>query len=104
MAHTAYTFIILCFMAAARMLAGQAEWTGIARVVAVGDVHGEYAGFVEVLRSAGVIDQKDRWIGGKTHLVQTGDVPDRGDGTKKAWTCSSTWRNKPLKRAARSMR
>ena len=66
------------------LLSAQAQWTGVERVVAVGDVHGDYAGFVEVLRSAGVIDQKDRWIGGKTHLVQTGDVPDRGPGTKKA--------------------
>ena len=39
--------------------------------------------FVEVLRSAGVIDQKDHWIGGKTHLVQTGDMPDRGPDTRK---------------------
>ena len=83
MSHAAYSVIILWFVATARMFAGQAEWTGVARVVAVGDVHGEYAGFVEVLRSAGVIDQKDRWIGGKTHLVQTGDVLDRGDDSRK---------------------
>jgi Calcineurin-like phosphoesterase len=83
MPHTAYYFIILWFVAAARMFAAQAEWTGVERVVAVGDVHGEYAGFVEVLRSAKVIDQKDRWIGGKTHLVQTGDVLDRGAGSRK---------------------
>jgi hypothetical protein len=84
MAHAAYTFIILWFAAAARMFAAQAEWTGVERVVAVGDVHGDFAAFVEVLRSAGVIDQRDRWIGGKTHLVQTGDVPDRGPDTRKA--------------------
>jgi hypothetical protein len=66
------------------LVAAQAQWTGVERVVAVGDVHGDYAGFVEVLRAAGVIDQKDRWKGGKTHLVQTGDVPDRGATSKKA--------------------
>ena len=75
---------ILWLLAAAPLLAAQAQWTGVERVVAVGDVHGDYAGFVEVLRSAGVIDEQDRWIGGKTHLVQTGDVPDRGPDTKKA--------------------
>ena len=83
MPHTAYSFIVLWFVAALRMFAGQAEWTGVERVVAVGDVHGDYAGFVEVLRSAGVIDQKLRWTGGKTHLVQTGDVPDRGADSRK---------------------
>jgi hypothetical protein len=51
--------------------------------VAVGDIHGDYTAFVDVLRSAGVIDAKKRWTGGKTHLVQTGDVPDRGAETKK---------------------
>jgi hypothetical protein len=53
-------------------------------VVAVGDVHGDYNAFVTVLRSAGVIDEKDHWAAGKTHLVQTGDVPDRGPDTRKA--------------------
>lgn len=75
--------LILCLLAAALPLAAQAEWSGVERVVAVGDVHGDYDGFVEVLRAAGVIDEKDRWIAGKTHLVQTGDVPDRGPATRK---------------------
>jgi hypothetical protein len=76
--------LILWVLAAAAPLAAQAQWNGVERVVAVGDVHGDYDGFVEVLRSAGVINQKDRWIGGKTHLVQVGDVPDRGPATRKA--------------------
>jgi len=75
--------LFLLVLAAAPPLAAQAEWTGVERVVAVGDVHGDYDGFVEILRSAGVIDEKDRWIGGKTHLVQAGDVPDRGPATRK---------------------
>lgn len=53
-------------------------WTGVARVVAIGDIHGDYESFVAVLRSAGLIDQNGNWTGGKTHLVQTGDVVDRG--------------------------
>ena len=31
-----------------------------------------------MLRGAGLLDQEDKWAGGRTHLVQTGDVPDRG--------------------------
>lgn len=53
-------------------------WTGVARIVAVGDIHGDYDQFVEVLREAKLIDGENNWIGGKTHLVQTGDVVDRG--------------------------
>ena len=76
--------LMLWLLAAAPLPGAKDQWTGVERVVAVGDVHGDYAGFVEVLRAAGVIDQEDRWIGGKTHLVQTGDLPDRGPDTKKA--------------------
>jgi hypothetical protein len=60
------------------------SWTGVDRVVAVGDVHGDHDQFVAVLRSAGLIDANGAWIGGKTHLVQTGDVLDRGDDSRKA--------------------
>jgi TPR repeat protein len=53
-------------------------WTNVARVVGVGDVHGDYEQLVAVLKSAGLIDDSANWIGGKTHLVQTGDILDRG--------------------------
>ena len=58
------------------------EIENVARVVAVGDVHGAYAEFVAVLRLAGILDTKDRWSGGKTHFVQTGDILDRGTETR----------------------
>ncbi len=61
----------------------QDVFTGVARIVAVGDAHGDYVQLVNVLKSAGVIDEELKWIGGKTHLVQTGDMLDRGaDGRK----------------------
>lgn len=53
------------------------------RIVAVGDVHGDYSQFLAVLRSAGVVDEDGDWIGGRTHFVQTGDIPDRGPDTRK---------------------
>ena len=49
------------------------------RIVAFGDVHGDVGGVRAVLRLAGVIDDKDAWIGKKTIVVQTGDQLDRGD-------------------------
>ena len=58
------------------------EFTGVERVVAIGDVHGAYAEFQAVLRLAGLIDAKDKWSGGKTHS-QTGDTTDRGSGTRQ---------------------
>ncbi len=58
-------------------------WTGVGRIVAVGDVHGDYEQFVKLLRSAGLIDDNEDWAGGATHFVQTGDVPDRGADTRK---------------------
>jgi hypothetical protein len=51
--------------------------------VAVGDVHGAYDNFVSVLRFAGFLDAKGRWAGGKAHLVQLGDVLDRGKDAPK---------------------
>ena len=49
------------------------------RIVAVGDLHGDLATTRSALRLAGVIDDEDRWAGGTTALVQTGDQLDRGD-------------------------
>jgi len=53
------------------------------RVVAVGDIHGAYDNFVEVLRMAGIVDEDAHWVGGTAHLVQTGDFTDRGKDTRK---------------------
>ena len=63
--------------------AGECVWTGVDRIVAVGDVHGDFEQFVKTLRAAEVIDKENSWIGGKTHLVQTGDVLDRGPDSRK---------------------
>jgi TPR repeat protein len=57
-------------------------WTGVSRIVAVGDVHGDYEQFVAVLASAGLIDGNANWIGGQAHLVQTGDILDRGPDSR----------------------
>ena len=57
---------------------------GVERIVAVGDVHGAYDRFVEILKAAGLIDDGLHWSGGRAHLVQTGDVVDRGPDSLKA--------------------
>lgn len=53
------------------------------RVVAIGDLHGDFEATRAVLRLAGLIGPDDRWSGGKAVLVQTGDQLDRGDGERK---------------------
>lgn len=59
------------------------NWQGVERIVALGDIHGDFDQFTRVLRDSGLINQRNQWIGGKTHFVQTGDVPDRGSETRK---------------------
>lgn len=61
----------------------QSVWTGVDRVIAVGDVHGDYDDLVAVLKSAKLIDDSANWIGGTTHLVQTGDILDRGGRSRE---------------------
>ncbi|MBN2265106.1 MAG: metallophosphoesterase [Candidatus Aminicenantes bacterium] len=60
------------------------QWTGIERVVAVADLHGDYERFVFILThpEIGLVDRSLHWTGGKTHLVQLGDVLDRGPRAK----------------------
>ncbi len=50
-----------------------------ARLVAIGDVHGDLEALRRALRLAGAVDEGDRWIGGPLVVVQTGDLLDRGD-------------------------
>lgn len=59
------------------------HWTGVDRVVAIADIHGDYGQYFKAMRSAGLIDESGKWSGGRTHLVQTGDIPDRGPDTIK---------------------
>ncbi|MCY1056624.1 metallophosphoesterase [Nannocystis sp. SCPEA4] len=53
------------------------------RLVALGDLHGDFEATRTALRLAGAIDPQDRWIGKDLVVVQTGDQLDRGDGERK---------------------
>jgi len=63
----------------------QCVWTCVDKIVAVGDIHGAYKNFVNILKGTELIDNDLHWIGGKTHLVQTGDIMDRGPGAKNVF-------------------
>ncbi|MEX0290111.1 MAG: metallophosphoesterase [Flavobacteriaceae bacterium] len=60
-----------------------AEFPSQNRIVVVGDVHGDFNRMVEAFQLGKVVDKKGRWIGKKTHLVQLGDIPDRGPDSRK---------------------
>jgi hypothetical protein len=53
------------------------------RIVAVGDLHGDFDAWRQIALKANLIDARDRWSGGSTILVQTGDVVDRGPDSLK---------------------
>lgn len=66
-------------MGAAALLLALSACAGPQRIVAFGDVHGDLAATRNALRLAGAIDERDRWVGGRLIVVQTGDQLDRGD-------------------------
>ena len=51
---------------------------GVARIVAIGDVHGALAEYQSILRATGLLDDAGHWAGGASFLVSTGDLVDRG--------------------------
>src|SRR5258706_9260253 len=67
--------IALILFAVVSALAG-AQGTG-QRVVAIGDIHGDFDAFVGILQRARLVDPRNRWSGNSI-LVQTGDFLDRG--------------------------
>ena len=53
-----------------------------ARVIAVGDLHGDLDNALQVLQMAEVVDDNGDWVAGDTVLVQTGDTTDRGPDSR----------------------
>lgn len=57
---------------------GEFRLPGAERVVAIGDLHGDFSATKKAFRLAGAIDENGEWSGGKLVVVQTGDQLDRG--------------------------
>jgi hypothetical protein len=53
------------------------------RIVAIGDLHGDYDAWAAIAQHARLTDAKGKWIGGNATLVQLGDVVDRGPDSLK---------------------
>lgn len=76
----------LMFFLAAMAGGGQAlaqQLPASPRIVAVGDLHGDYEAWIAIARDARLIDGRNRWAGGNTTLVQLGDITDRGPDSLK---------------------
>jgi len=56
------------------------EYSGVTRILAISDLHGQYEATVDFLRLTGVVDDSLHWSWGDGHLVVDGDIFDRGDG------------------------
>lgn len=77
-----FIFVAIIHLYAASI---QCVWTGIERIIAVGDIHGDYKNFIKILKGVSLVDEELHWKGGKAHFVQTGDIMDRGPEAKKAF-------------------
>lgn len=55
-----------------------ADYAAVPKLLAVSDIEGNFKGFEELLRGAGVVDQNLGWQFGTGHLVLVGDFFDRG--------------------------
>jgi hypothetical protein len=53
------------------------------RIIAVGDLHGDFQAWTEIAMAAGIEDPAGHWKAGATTLVQLGDVTDRGPDSLK---------------------
>jgi hypothetical protein len=68
----------LAWLATVLALAVPVTAAPLHRIVAVGDLHGDFSAWRDILRSASLVDNNGRWTGGDTVLIQTGDAVDRG--------------------------
>ena len=75
--------VIAAALAAAPARSQPAQPAQQPRIVAVGDLHGDYAAWRDIARAAGLVGPRGQWTGGKTVLVQVGDIVDRGDQSLK---------------------
>ena len=58
----------------------------VKRIVAFGDIHGDFNTLINDLKKSNKINNNYDWIAGNTYLVQTGDILDsknRGGGLWK---------------------
>ncbi|WP_455382932.1 metallophosphoesterase [Salinispira pacifica] len=62
-----------------------------ARLVAIGDVHGNFDAFRQIVRGLDLVDDRLIWKAKDTTLVQIGDVCDRGEESRRIYELLMSW-------------
>ena len=62
---------------------GQESFESVERIVAMGDIHGDLDVLLALLHTAKLVDARNNWSGGKSHLVLPGDFLDRGKASRQ---------------------
>jgi hypothetical protein len=71
--------IAVLLLAAGFLYSNSNETRGSAgRLIAIGDIHGDFDDFELLLKKVALADAGNHWSGGTSTLVQTGDLIDRG--------------------------
>jgi hypothetical protein len=76
-------FAAACASAPPAQAQAQSQWSNVGRIVVIGDLEGDYEKFTDMLRTASLVDGDGDWSGGAAHLVQLGDIPDRGPNSRR---------------------
>ena len=79
-----FWLVLLIVIAPLNSAETRCKWSGIKNIVAIADIHGDFKNFIAILNGIGLVDDNLDWTGGQTHLVQLGDVMDRGDHARDA--------------------
>ena len=67
------------------------------RLIAMGDVHGDYDAAISALKLAGAIDDNLRWVGGDLTIVQTETSSTEVIKNAQFWTSLNALLTKPMK-------
>jgi hypothetical protein len=73
----AFTIVVL------GLLLAVASTAATQRVVAIGDIHGDFDAFTGILQRAHLVDASLKWTGSGATLVQLGDFLDRGPKSRQ---------------------
>lgn len=69
----------------------------LGRVIAIGDLHGDYNATLRVFKLAKLIDAHNQWVAKNTLVVQTGDQLDRGDQELEILKQLEAWQTQAAK-------
>jgi Calcineurin-like phosphoesterase len=76
-------FLCIAALAIAALFAMPLAAAQPQRILAVGDLHGDYSAWLDIARAAGILNAQGHWAAGNATLFQMGDITDRGPDSLK---------------------